>query len=164
MIALLWSLCVSWWPKWVPVEVFLGFLSTQSGFAKYNKMPQNFSSNSYHNTKLQLSDKNIWTHTRVKFKIMLWSKSKIRAFFVGFFPHTALYKKETKERGKFMHVLVRAMSCKPSVIFVQFDMEKNKHAVILDLLYNKTLYFNRVCVLIFLSVSCSLVLWYELNE
>ena len=35
---------------------------------KHNKISQNFSFHSYHNTKLQ---KKISTHTRVKFKILL---------------------------------------------------------------------------------------------
>ena len=39
-----------------------------------------------------------------------------------------------------------------------------KHPIILDLLHNRILNFTRVCVLIFLSLSCSLVLWYKLNE
>ena len=65
-------------------------------------MPQNFSFSLYHNTKLQLSDKNISTHTRVKFEILLWSQSKIARFVV--FLHTALYKKETKEQGKIICV------------------------------------------------------------
>ena len=39
-----------------------------------------------------------------------------------------------------------------------------KHTVILDLLHNRILNFTRVYVLIFLSLSCSLVLWYELMK
>ena len=57
----------------------------------------------HHNTKLQLSDKNISSHTRVKFEILLWSESKIIMWFVVFL-HTAMYKKETTERGKIMRV------------------------------------------------------------
>ena len=49
----------------------VGFLFPQSDIGKHNKMSQNFSFSLYHNTKLQLSDKNISTHTRVVIKIML---------------------------------------------------------------------------------------------
>ena len=41
----------------------VGFLFTQSGIAKYNKMSRFFLFGSYHNIKLQLSDKDISTHT-----------------------------------------------------------------------------------------------------
>ena len=39
---------------------------------------------SYHNTRLQLSDKNISTYTRWKFEFFLWSKLKVQAYFVVF--------------------------------------------------------------------------------
>ena len=65
-------------------------------------MSQNLFFSSYHNTKLQLSDKNISTHTQVKFKILLWSESKVIAYFVVF-PYRAV-QKETKERGKIVRV------------------------------------------------------------
>ena len=42
-----------------------GFLLTWSGIGKYNKMSRYFLFSSYHNTKLQLSDKNISTHHRL---------------------------------------------------------------------------------------------------
>ena len=51
----------------------VGFLFPQSGIGKHNEIGQNFSFSSYHNTKLQLCDKNISIHTRVKFEILLWS-------------------------------------------------------------------------------------------
>ena len=41
----------------------VGFLFTQSGIGRYNKMSCYFLFISYHNTKLQLSDKNISTHS-----------------------------------------------------------------------------------------------------
>ena len=41
----------------------VGFLFTQSSIGKYNKMSRYFVFSSYHNTKLQQSDKNISTHT-----------------------------------------------------------------------------------------------------
>ena len=62
-------------------------------------MSQNCSFSPYPNNKLQLINKNISTHTRVTFKILLWSKSTITTCFVVFL-HTALYKNETKEWGK----------------------------------------------------------------
>ena len=49
----------------------------------------------------------------MKFWILLWSKSQITACFVVFL-HTALYKKETKQRDKIVRE-VRTASCKPSV-------------------------------------------------
>ena len=61
------------------------------------------------------SDKNISTHTYVKFKILFWSKSKVTVCLVVF-SHIALYKKETNERGKIMHVKVRTPSYKPSIV------------------------------------------------
>ena len=73
----------------------VGFHSLHSGVGKYNQMPQNFLFSLYHKTKLQLSDKNISTHTQVKFKILLWSESKIIAYFVVFL-HTALYKRKPR--------------------------------------------------------------------
>ena len=45
----------------------VGFFFTQSGIGKYNKMSPYFLFSSYHITKLQLSDKNISTHARLKF-------------------------------------------------------------------------------------------------
>ena len=39
-----------------------------------------------------------------------------------------------------------------------------KHSIILDSLHDRILNFTWVCVLVFLSLSCSLVIWYELNE
>ena len=41
----------------------VGFLFTQSGIGKYNKMTRYFLFSSYHNTKLQLSNKNFSTHS-----------------------------------------------------------------------------------------------------
>ena len=39
-----------------------------------------------------------------------------------------------------------------------------KHAIILESLHSRILYFTQVRVLMFFSLSCNLVLWYELNE
>ena len=66
---------------------------------KYNQISQNFLFTSYHNTKLQLSDKNISTHIQVKFKILLWSESKVIAYFVVFL-NTALYKRKPRSGAK----------------------------------------------------------------
>ena len=46
----------------------------------------------------------------------------------------------------------------------RYGGKTTKHTIILDSLHNKILNFTWVCVLIFLSLGCSLVLWYELNE
>ena len=45
----------------------VGFLFTWRGIGKHKKMSRNFLFSSYHNTKLHPSDKNISTHTHVKF-------------------------------------------------------------------------------------------------
>ena len=76
-------------------DLHVGFLSLQFDIEKHNKMSQNFSFSSYRNTKIQLRDKNISTHTWMKFKILWWSKSKITAcLFVClfFFPYHAVQK------------------------------------------------------------------------
>ena len=41
--------------------------------------------------------------------------------------------------------------------------QTTKHDVTFDLLYSKIWNFNRVRVLIFLSLGCNLLLWFELN-
>ena len=66
---------------------------------KYNKMSPYFLSSSYHNTKLRASNKNIKTLTRLKFQILLWTKSEVTADFVVFL-HTLQYKKETRSETK----------------------------------------------------------------
>ena len=54
-------------------------------------MSQNFSFSSYHNTKLQLSDKNISKHTRVKFQILFkWIQNN--SVFCCFSPLRAVQK------------------------------------------------------------------------
>ena len=53
-----------------PRDRHVGFLSPQSGIGKHNKKSQNFSFIICYNTKLQLSDKNISSHTRVEFEIL----------------------------------------------------------------------------------------------
>ena len=68
-------------------------------------MWQNFSLSSYYdrNTKLQLSDKIISTHTSAIFKVLLSKQIQNNSVFCCcccFFFHTVLYKKESKERGK----------------------------------------------------------------
>ena len=53
-----------------PVIIFATAMlvsSLQSGIGKYNKMSHYFLFSSYHNNKLQLSDKNIKTYTQLKF-------------------------------------------------------------------------------------------------
>ena len=59
----------------------VGFLSLQSGIRKHNKMSR-FQFSSCHNTRLQLNGKNISTQNRrMKFKILVWSESKIVLLF-----------------------------------------------------------------------------------
>ena len=63
----------------------VGFLS--AGWYWYwenNKMWHCFLLSSYHITKLKLSDKNIRTHTWLKFQILPWSKLKVPAFLLFF--------------------------------------------------------------------------------
>ena len=62
----------------------VGFLFTCERIGKSNKMFHYFLFSSYHITKLQPSDKNINTHTQMKFQILPWNKSKVLAFFVIF--------------------------------------------------------------------------------
>ena len=50
---------------------------------------------SYHINELQPSDKNISTHTQMKFQSLPWSKSKVEVLFVVFL-HTALYKRKPR--------------------------------------------------------------------
>ena len=52
-----------------------------------------------------MSDKNISTHTQVKFKILLWSKTKMTAYFDVFSPYRPV-KKESKDLGKTMYKCV----------------------------------------------------------
>ena len=96
----------------------VGFLSPQSGTRKHNKMSQNFSFSSYHNTKLQLSDMKIGIHT------LGWNlnscyevKLKITVCFVVF-PHAAV-QKGNPEWDKIMHVsqslytwFIKILQCK----------------------------------------------------
>ena len=61
----------------------VGFLSIRIGIGKQNKMSQNFLYfSSYHNNKLQLSDKNISTHTQLQYLFLPRSKSNVPAVFV----------------------------------------------------------------------------------
>ena len=57
---------------WLPSGVscnnrHVGFLLAWNGIGKHNEMSRYFLLSSYHNTKLQQSDKNIGTHTWRKF-------------------------------------------------------------------------------------------------
>ena len=63
----------------------VGFLFPQSGIGKHNKMSWNFKFSSYHNTKLQLRDKNIRHKLWWNLKSCHGSKSKIAACFFMFF-------------------------------------------------------------------------------
>ena len=90
-----------------------GFPFPQSGIEKRNKISHNFSFTSYHYAKLQLSDKNISTHTGVQFKILLRSNPKQACVFFSL--NTVLYKVETNQRASSMHVYVLTTSYKPSV-------------------------------------------------
>ena len=85
-----------------------GFLFTRSGIGKCNKMSRYFLFNSYHNTKLQLSDEKISTHS---FEILILSMKWIKSFkrFLVVFLYTASYKKETKRWGKIVCVWVQTL-------------------------------------------------------
>ena len=74
----------------------VGFQFTCEGIGKSNKICHYFLFSSYHKTKLQPSDKNINTHTRMKFQILPWSKSKVPASFVVYL-HTALCKRKPSD-------------------------------------------------------------------
>ena len=62
-------------------------------------MSRYFLFSSYHNTKLRPRDNNTKRHTRLKFQILLLSKSKVTAGFVVFL-HTAHYKKGNQGAGQ----------------------------------------------------------------
>ena len=81
----------------------VGFFSAQGGIWKYSKMSHYFLSSLFYTTKLKLRDKNITTHTRLKFQILIWSKSKETAFFVVFL-YTVPHRKETKGRDRIVCV------------------------------------------------------------
>ena len=85
------------------------FLFTRSGIGKYNKISSYFLFSPYHNTKLQLSDKNISTYTlwkfwfslwsRWKFWFLLWSKIQVQACVVVFL-YTAPYNRKPSGGAK----------------------------------------------------------------
>ena len=83
---------------------YVGFLFTCVGIGKSNKMSHNFLFISYHVTKLQPSDKNINTQTRMKFQILSWSKSKVLPFFVAFL-HTTLCNRKPRDFAKSYRVV-----------------------------------------------------------
>ena len=86
---------------------YVDFFSHCPVLGKRDKLCCYFLFSSYCNTKLRLSDRNVSTHALLKFQILLWSKSKLTVCFVClFFLDTAPYKKETKGRGKIMHMCV----------------------------------------------------------
>ena len=70
----------------------VGFLFAQSDIGKYNIMQLRFLFRSHRFTKLQLSDKNIGTHTWLKFWILVWRKSKVSAYFVNISLYYAIQK------------------------------------------------------------------------
>ena len=85
-------------------DCHVGFLFTQHGIGKYNKMLLLIS---YHNTTLQLSDKNISTHTHT-LGCNIKSFSEVnRKFnhFCCFSLYTVTYKRETKRHGRIMRVV-----------------------------------------------------------
>ena len=77
----------------------VGFLFTFDGIGKGNKMFHYFLFISCHIIKLQPSDKNISTHTRMNFQILPWSKSKVQAVF-NVFLLTALCKRKPSDFEK----------------------------------------------------------------
>ena len=71
----------------------VGFLFTCEGIGKSNKRYHYILFSSYNITKLPPSAN---THTRIKFQILSWSKSKVLVFFVVFL-HTALCKRKPRD-------------------------------------------------------------------
>ena len=61
-----------------------------------NKLFHYFLFSSYHITKIQPSDNNISTHTRLKLQSFPWSKSNVQAILIVFL-HTALYKRKPRK-------------------------------------------------------------------
>ena len=84
------------------------FHFAQPGIGKHNKISRNFLFSPHHNAELQLNYKNISTHTRLKFYIQLWTKSKVTVCLVVFLyatpgqkcvrQHTALCKPSIEHR------------------------------------------------------------------
>ena len=86
----------------------VGFLFTCKGIGKSNKMFPNFLFSSYHITKLQLSDKYIKTHIRMKFQMLSWRKLKVLANFCCSSPYHAVQKKSKR----FLKNRARVSACR----------------------------------------------------
>ena len=91
----------------------VGFLSAWHGIGNTTKWPVTF--HLVHTTTPNYqSEKNISTHTvGGNFKSFCEVNQKFHRFFVVFL-YTLTIQKETKQRGKIVHVKVRIASCKPS--------------------------------------------------
>ena len=94
-------------PCWFPLS------SSRSMVLESSKMFCYFLFSSYHNTKLQLSDKNISTNTWFQYQILSWNQ-KFKHFLLFF--SIPLYKKETKRRGKLCAYRLRTASCRPIMV------------------------------------------------
>ena len=76
----------------------VGFLSAWRGIIrKHKKMPQNFLFSSYHNTKLQLSDKNISTHAH-SHEIFILNPTKQRGLLFFSIPRNTKRKPRSGEK------------------------------------------------------------------
>ena len=82
----------------------VGFLLAWYGIGKHSKLSHYILLSSYHITKLLRNDKNINTHTLGEnFRSFEEVNQKFKRFDFIFF-YTALYKKETEQRGKIVCV------------------------------------------------------------
>ena len=109
----------------------VGFLFTLDDFGKYNKMLHHVLFYFIPHTKLQLSDKNISTHThppppptRLKFQILSRINPKLQAvfffcfcfcFFFLLFSTPRCTKRKQRYVANIVLVLVRTVSCKPFI-------------------------------------------------
>ena len=94
----------------------VGFLFTRSGIGKYNKTTRYLLFlSSYHNTKLQLSDKKISTHTvSHTYDGYLNSFCEVNYKFKPFLLFSSI-PRHTKLQGKIVCVWVRTRPCKPFI-------------------------------------------------
>ena len=64
----------------------------------------------------------------------------------------------------YIEALHYAVRSQVSFFYSALRRKTTKHVIILDTLQSRISNFTQECVLIFLSLDCSLVLWYILNE
>ena len=132
----------------------VGFLFAWCGIGKHKKMTRNYQLNSYHNTKITSSEKNKSTYSRLKLNFCHEGIQKKKGSLVFCFPQ--YHAVRTYTRTILPCLVVSFLHC--AVL-----RKTTKHPFIVEFLHVRNYNFNRVCVLLFLSLYVILVLWYELN-